>query len=138
MERRSLQTSTRLAGCGLWPGLAQVCRLERTTQRKGHCTVEVAYAISSVSRTQADATQLLTWWRGHWSIENRLHWTRDVQFGEDKCRVRTGHAPHVLAVIRNAALNLSRALGERCLATALRQNAFRVDRLLAKLGILKL
>jgi predicted transposase YbfD/YdcC len=136
-EHRRLQTSTRLAGHGDWPGLAQVCRLDRTTWRKGVETHEVAYAITSAPRSQAKAADVLEWWRGHWGIENRLHWVRDVQFGEDACRVRTGNAPQVLSGVRNAAISLLRSLGHTQIAQTLRENACRVDRLLYRLGILK-
>ena len=136
-ERRRLQASTRLANHLNWPGVAQVCRLERVRWEKGHKTTEITYAITSVPRAQADAAQLLTWWRGHWGIENRLHWVRDVLFGEDACRIRTGNAPHVLSSLRNAAINLLRSLGHRQIAQTLREHACRVDLLLARLGILK-
>ena len=134
---RHLQASTRLAGVLDWPGLAQTCRLERTTKRGGETTVEVQYSVTSAPRHLADATQLLPWWRGHWGIENRLHWVRDTAFGEDRCRIRTGTAPHVFSIFRNAAVNLLRAMQVPNITAALRQNAYRVDRLLAMLGILK-
>ncbi len=136
-ERRRLEASTRLARHLDWPGLAQVCRLERTRWEKGRETTEVVYAISSVPRAQASAAQLLAWWRGHWGIENRLHWVRDVVFGEDACRIRTGSAPHVFSALRNAAISLLRSLGDRQIAQTLRQNACRVDLLFARLGIMK-
>ena len=44
--------------------------------------------------------------RGHWGIENCLHWVRDETLGEDRCRVWTGSGPQVLAALRNAAVNL--------------------------------
>jgi predicted transposase YbfD/YdcC len=43
--------------------------------------------------------------RGHWGIENGLHWTLDVAFREDDCRVRKGHAPENLALLRHIAVN---------------------------------
>ena len=55
--------------------------------------MEVEYAINSVSRDRANAGDLLSWWRGHWGIENQLHWVRDATFGEDRSHIRTGHAP---------------------------------------------
>jgi hypothetical protein len=136
-ERRHLQATTRLAGHLDWPGVAQVCRLERTTVRAGRETVQVDYAITSVPRSQADAGQLLAWARGHWGIENRLHWVRDMTFGEDACRIRTAGAPQVLAAIRNAAISFLRRQGVTNVAAALRENACRVTHLLAKLGIMK-
>jgi len=135
--KRHLESSTRLAAHLDWPGVAQVCRLTRTTRRDGEETVEVDYAITSVPRGQASAEQLLSWWRGHWKIENQSHWVRDVTFGEDHCRVRTGNGPHNLAIFRNITMNYLRLGGESNLASALRRNAYQVGRLLAKLGIIK-
>ena len=84
-----------------WPHLQQVCRLERQRVVKGKKQVKVSYAISSLPATDADARRLLTLSRGHWGIENRLHWVRDVTFDEDRSQVRTGAAPQVLAGLRN-------------------------------------
>lgn len=137
-EQRWLQTTTRLTGHLDWPGAQQVCRIERTTRRDGKTQVEVDYAITSVPREQAGASELLGWWRGHWGIENRLHWIRDVTFGEDASRIRLGNAPQVLAAMRNAAISLLRNLGATNIAAALRENACKVDQLLATLGILNL
>ena len=136
-EHRRLLCSTRLAGHLDWPGFAQTCRLERRVFSKGKETSEVVYAITSASREQANARQLLNWSRGHWGIESH-HWIRDVVFGEDKCRVRKGKAPQVLAIIRNAAVNFLRLSGCSEIAKNLRRNALQVDRLLTKLGILDL
>ena len=59
-----------------WPHLQQVCRLERQRVVKGKKQVAVSYAISSLPATDADARRLLSLSRGHWGIENRLHWVR--------------------------------------------------------------
>ena len=75
--------------------------MERTRRYKGRETVERAYAITSLPVERADAARLLSIWRGHWGIENRLHWVRDVVFGEDQSRVRTGSAPQLPAALRN-------------------------------------
>jgi predicted transposase YbfD/YdcC len=135
-----LQASTRIVPLlsARWPGLAQVLRLERTTHRAGATTREVQYAITSLLPHHADAAQLLALWRGHWGIENREHWIRDTHWCEDRCRVRLGRGAHNLAAFRNAAINLLRLAKTTNLAAALRENAYRVDRLLARLGILKL
>jgi hypothetical protein len=137
-ERRTLESSTRLARHLDWPGVAQVCRLSRDVWRGKTHSIEVAYAITSVPRSQADAAQLLRWWRGHWLIENRLHWVRDVVWGEDGCRIRSGNAPQVMSCLRNAVLNLLRTRGVTQIAATLRENAYRVDRLFAILGIMNL
>ncbi len=92
-ERRRLQASTRLAEFLDWPGVAQVCRIERWRYRNGAEEREVTYAITSVPRHLADAATLLGWNRGHWMIENRSHYVRDVTLGEDASRIGTGNAP---------------------------------------------
>ena len=61
-----------------WPGVAQVCRIETEVSQGDQTTREVSHAITSVPRSQADAATLLSWHRGHWGIENRLHWVRCV------------------------------------------------------------
>jgi predicted transposase YbfD/YdcC len=133
-----LESSTRLARHLDWPGVAQVCRLTRRVHRQGAESVEVAYALTSVPRSLADPMQLLHWWRGQWLIENRLHWVRDVVLGEDGCRIRVGTAPQAMSSLRNAVLNLLRTSGFAKIAATLRQNAYRVDLLFARLGILNL
>jgi predicted transposase YbfD/YdcC len=136
-EHRRLESSTRLARHLDWPDLAQVCRLQRTTWRQGKQVTETDFAITSAPRSQASAAQLLAWRRGHWGIENRLHWLRDTAWGEDHCRVRSGHAPQLLSAFRNAALSFLRTAGFSQITSTLREHAYRVDRLLARLGIMK-
>ena len=135
--RRHLAASTRVPNGLDWAGMAQVCKLERVTQRHGRETVEVEYAITSVPRDRADAHELLAWWRGHWGIENGLHWVRDVTFGEDRSRIRTGHAPEIFAAMRNAAISVLRCQGVTNIAAALRNYANRTADLLKLVGILK-
>jgi predicted transposase YbfD/YdcC len=129
-------TSTRLAEHLDWPGLRQTCRLDRTTFAKGQKTVDVQYAVSSLSRQRADAQLLLIRWQGHWGIES-LHWVRDVTFGEDKCQVKSGHAPQNLAAFRNAAICLLRIAGQKEIAATLRDFSYRPLKLLQFLGIMK-
>jgi predicted transposase YbfD/YdcC len=90
---------------------------------KGKESIETVCAVTSLGRQRASAERLLSIARGHWGIENRLHWVRDLSFGEDACRVRTGEAPEILAGIRNAALWLMRASGLSNIAAALRRHA---------------
>ena len=80
-ERRELTSTTTLNAYLNWPGVKQVCQLTRTTTRKGKTTTEVAYAITSVDRHQGTASKLLEWWRGHWRIENQVHFQIVEQFG---------------------------------------------------------
>ncbi len=123
VETRRIQTTTRLTGYLDWPGAKQVCLLERTRRIKGKKTTETVCAITSLGAEEASAERLLAIARGHWDIENRLHWVRDMSLGEDACRVRTGEAPEILAAIRNAALWLMRSSGLTEIAAALRRHA---------------
>ena len=86
-----------------WPKLAQVVRVERERRIKGETAVEVSYYITSLDRERADASRLGELIRAHWGIENRLHYVRDVTWGEDACRVRKGSGPEILAALRNTA-----------------------------------
>jgi hypothetical protein len=65
---------------------------------------------------------------GHWSIEDRLHWVRDVTFGEDLSQVRTGNGPRVIASLRNLAITILRLTQTANIAAALRHHARRSDR----------
>jgi len=114
-----------------WPHVRQVCRLERHRVRLrrgrpvGSPSVAVCYLITSLAPERADAAALLRYQRGHWGIENRLHWVRDVTFGEDRCTVRSGAAPQALAACRNLAIALLRRRGATNVAAALRTHAAR-------------
>jgi predicted transposase YbfD/YdcC len=81
-------------------------------------TVEVVYGITSLTEAEANAQRLP---RGHWGIENRLPYVRDVTLGEDGCRVRTGSAPQVLAAVRNAVLHLLAGVEAPSTAAAIRR-----------------
>nr|WP_145290711.1 ISAs1 family transposase [Rosistilla oblonga] len=123
VEIRVIETSNRLVGHVDWPGFAQAIRLTRTRILGGERQTEISYAITSVDRERADARDLLKFVRGHWGIENRLHWVRDVAMGEDKCRARTGAIPQNLAALRNATLTLVRAKGHNAITSTLRRLA---------------
>ena len=92
-----------------WPGAAQVARIERTRRIGDRESVEVAYIVTSLPATEAGPERLLELSRGHWGIENRLHWVRDVSMDEDRCRVRAG--ARALAALRNLVLWLIRSRG---------------------------
>ncbi len=110
-ETRELETTTALTLGRKWPGLKRGFRITRTRVVKGVTTTEVHYGITSLTEGEADARRLLGLVRGHWRIENGLHWVRDVTMGEDACRVRRGNAPQVLAAFRNLAVFLLSGLG---------------------------
>jgi predicted transposase YbfD/YdcC len=134
IETRRLWTSAALVGYSDWPGLGQVCKIERTVQRRGQQTRETAYAVTSLGPATS-AAALLRLWRGHWAIENRLHYVRDVTFGEDASHVRSGAAPEVLAALRNVVIGLLRRAGHTNIAAGLRQMAWQPDAALQLLGI---
>jgi predicted transposase YbfD/YdcC len=123
-----------------WSGLAQVCRIHREVEyvsgaQAGVTREEWSYALTSVPPEQANAARLEQLWRGHWQIENGLHYVRDVTLGEDACQVRADRAPANLAACRNTALNLLRQHGVTNIAAALRRQAMYPRHALALMGI---
>lgn len=88
-----------------WSDLRAFVKVERTREHKGNVSTEEAYYISSL---EADAAKFLHLIRGHWSVENQLHWLLDVAFSEDDCSIHTGHAPQNLSLLRKMALSLIR------------------------------
>ncbi len=95
-------------------------QVEVTTGKK---TVEVVYLITSATHHTAPPPVLAAWVLGHWSVENKLHWVRDVTFDEDRSQVRTGHAPRIMASLRNTAISILRLTGSHEIAAALRRYA---------------
>jgi predicted transposase YbfD/YdcC len=136
-ERRTLKATTALNEYLDWPGVAQVGQVESEVVKGGKTTHETRYFITSVSRAVADAGQLLKWARGHWSIENRSHYVRDVTMGEDASRIRKRSGPQVMAALRNATISFLRTMGATNVAEATRRNASQVNQLFARLGIFK-
>ena len=104
-------------------GAAQVAQLRRTVTKAGKKSVEVVYLVTSATHTTAGAALLAGWVQGHWGIENRLHWVRDVTFDEDRSQTRTGTAPQVMASLRNTAITLLRLTGWTNIAAGLRHHA---------------
>ena len=92
-----------------FPYAAQAFRVERTTWlRAGTQRHEVVYGILSLPPDRADEARVLHLLRGHWTIENGLHYVRDFTFDEDRCRIRTGSGPQAMATLRNLAITLIR------------------------------
>jgi predicted transposase YbfD/YdcC len=88
-----------------WAGLRTVVMVERERTVRGKTSTETTYYISSLEK---GAKQIGESIRGHWGIENSVHWILDMAFREDESRVSKGHAPENLAVIRHIALNCLR------------------------------
>lgn len=125
MEVRSIWTSTALRDYLDFPYAAQVFALRRevteiVSQKRRSETV---YGLSSLPPARATPARLLGLSRGHWTIENRLHWVRDVTFDEDHSRVRTGAGAQVMATLRNLTISLLRLAGAQYIAPALRRCA---------------
>ena len=125
METPTLTRSTALRDYMDRPGLAQAFKLVRKPTLRGKTTTETAYGITSLPPDRADAETLLHLTRRHWGIENRVFHVREVTFGEDHCRVRTGSAPMILSTLRNIAINPLNARNVTNKAAALRRHAAR-------------
>jgi hypothetical protein len=83
-------------------------------------TRRTVYGITSLSPQQASAADLLRFDRQHWTIENKLHWVKDVIFGEDGCQLREGRTHQLMALFYNLAISILRANGWQSIAGALR------------------
>jgi predicted transposase YbfD/YdcC len=123
--RRSVKIVTVSSGI-LFPHARQAIQVIRKTRRLDakKWTTEIAYAVTSLSAEQASATELAGWVRGHWHIEDRLHWVRDVTYDEDRSQVRTGGGPRAMASLRNLAINMLRLRGATNIAAELRHHAW--------------
>jgi predicted transposase YbfD/YdcC len=134
-ERRTLIASTDLNDYLDWPGVGQVVMVERIWREHGREHRSVCYGVTSLPPAVADAARLLTLKRGHWQIENGLHYVKDVTLGEDASRVRIGQGPDVLALLRDTALNLLRSTGCTRIAARLRHYGRHPDALFTLLGL---
>lgn len=92
------------------PGAASIIRVKSRTELADRCRAETRYYISSAPLTAARAAEAV---RGHWGIENRLHWVLDVVFGDDQSRLRKGHGAKNMAIVRHFAINLVRSAKDK-------------------------
>jgi predicted transposase YbfD/YdcC len=134
-DTRQLIASIDLTGYLDWPGVAQVFRLEHTWRDKAGAHYALRYGITSLPPTLATADQLLALRRGHWTIENRVHYVKDVSFGEDRSSIHRAAGPMILAILRDTALNLLRDAGVSAIAAHLRVLSRHPERVLALLRI---
>jgi len=111
----------------LFPHATRAIKVVRSRRRTaaGARSVEIVYAVTSLTYRQAHPALLAAWIQGHWSIENAVHHVRDVTQGEDHSSIRAGSGPQVMAALRNTALNINRLDGHANIARAQRQASWR-------------
>ncbi len=107
----------------------QIIRRRRTPGSRRWLT-ETVYAITDLSWHQIRADQLADAARGHWGVENKLHWVRDVTFAEDHSQIRTGAGPAAMATLRNLAVSIHRLAGATNIAAACRHVSRHPNRIL--------
>jgi len=126
IEKRSIRVSTEMNAYLVdWPLVEQVAELTRTVtiRKTGETSCEVVYLITALTAQEASPQHLLELVRGHWGIENSSHYVRDVTFGEDASRLRTGHTPQIMAALRNLAITLIHRWGSSQIAATRRHFA---------------
>lgn len=136
VEHRTIHTAPPPANVR-FPYVRQVFVLDRHTTdlAGGHQRTEIVYGITSLDPTRASPARLAVLVRGHWEIENRLHWVRDTTFAEDASHIRTGSGPQVMASLRNLTIGLLRLTGHPNIARGLRWVGRDPARALGLLGI---
>ena len=109
-----------------FPGAKQICKIERIRQdlNGNLLSEETVYGITSHTNKETGAERLLEIARGHWSIENKVHYVRDVTFNEDSSRIRTGNGAHAMAIMKNFAINILRASGVKNISSAIQDCAY--------------
>jgi predicted transposase YbfD/YdcC len=134
-EMRHLVASTALNDYLDWPGLAQVLMVERTWWEHGERQHALRYAITSLPPAVADAARLLALVRGHWQIENGLHYVKDVTLGEDRSLIHLGNGPSIMAILRDTVVSVLHRAGWRTIAERLRYYSGHPKEVFALLGI---
>ena len=132
-----MQTSTSLNGYLQFPHVRQVFRILKTVTivKSQKTTNETIYGITSLTPEKASGARLLALHRGHWSIENKSHYVRDVAYDEDRSQIRTKNGPWIMAAIRNFAVSLLRIFGVANIGKKLREVARRPHLALHMLGL---
>lgn len=106
-----------------WVGLKRIVQVERLGTRAGKPYEETVYYISSIALEASDFAQGI---RGHWGVENRLHWVKDVVFDEDKAQMVDGYASANFSILRSFVINLFRHNGFDSLTRAIRHCAHNI------------
>ncbi len=137
IEKRSIKTAPVRKGQTKFPYAAQFIKIERvfTDLRGEKPKTDRQFYITSIPTKKADAPSLLKAIRGQWSIENSLHWVRDVTFDEDRSQIRTGSEPRVFASLRNLVISILRMHGYKNIASGLRQLSWDRELALSMIGV---
>jgi len=122
---------------GLFPHARQAVRVirDRANLADEASSIETSFFITSLGPERAGPEELANLVRGHWGIENRIHWVRDVTFDEDRSQIRVGNAPRVMATLRNLAIGALRIAGHTNLAAGIRAVGRNINRALELLGL---
>jgi len=147
-ERRTIQVTDAPAHIRTrFPHARQVALIERYVTRtirvrKGKRWIRqqarsavAVFIITSLDAREASPAHLAGYVRGQWTIENKVHWVRDVTFREDSSRVRTGPKPRIMATLRNLAIGLIRQAGYTKIAATIRKIKYDTALLIAILGL---
>jgi predicted transposase YbfD/YdcC len=137
LETRTLTCTDDLDEYLEWTEVRQVLRreCERIEVKTGKVTRTVSYAITSVPSADTSPAQVEAMWRGHWTIENRQHYVRDVTMGEDGCQMHKGAAPQALAAVRCGLIRLLRLAGWKNIAAGIREFSASLPKTLRLLGV---
>jgi len=126
-ERRTMKVTEVATGLA-FPHAARAIQITRRRKVTGKWSRQTCYAVTSLTLAQASHAQLAAIIRGHWGIEDRLHWIGEVDFDEDRSQVRTGAGPRIMASRRNLVVTIVRLAGAPSIAAALRYHARRPSR----------
>lgn len=135
LDMRSMRVSSELKGYSDWPGLEQVFEIRRCWQSKGVWKEAVRYGVTSLPATIAIPERVLKLKQGHWTIENRLHYVKDVTMGEDKSTLHKDHGPKIMAALRNTVISLLRRAGCSTIAARMRYHSGHPQAALAVLSL---
>jgi predicted transposase YbfD/YdcC len=136
IEERVGIASTELVGYSRWPGLAQVVQIKRTWEYKGVTKSATRYLVTSLPTQEASVQRLMQIRRGHWGIENSLHYVKDVTMGEDRSLIHVGAGGAVMSALRSTAVSLLHRADLHGIASALRANSQHPHQALVLMGLL--
>jgi predicted transposase YbfD/YdcC len=125
IEQRAIWTTARLNDYLNFPGVGQAFAIERHTVEKktGKTTTETVYGVTSHTRGTADAAGVLTFNRGHWTVENGCHYILDWNWDEDRGTIRTGHGPANVTALRRFAIGAIKAKSRDTVAATIQRLA---------------